>query len=90
MMDLVDGTAGAAQVAMHGLGLGEVLHNEVVDLSDFLVGSSLPKEFAEQPEQRSDGNGRNDDRWVIFHATCSLGVAASCWSTRRTVAVEMR
>ena len=49
MMDLVDGTAGAAQVAMHGLGLGEVLRNEAVDLPDFLVGSSLPKEFVEQP-----------------------------------------
>ena len=44
-MDLVDGAAGAAQVAMHGLSLGEVLCNDSVDLRGLLCGSPLPEKL---------------------------------------------
>ena len=41
-MDLVDGAASSAQVAMHRFGLVEVLGNDVMDLPEFSGGGSLP------------------------------------------------
>ena len=50
-MDLVDGAASAAQGAMHGFRLGEVLGNDVMDLPDSLAEAPRRKSLQISPNR---------------------------------------